>query len=101
MGKAHVYGFATAEKVFDLPVRFDMDLIADANLPLAEAARQGFGFKRATANWRDLINDPDIGLVDIPRPMLCTKKWHWPRLPRESMSIVKNRLRLWPRMRWK
>ena len=68
MGKAHVYGFATAEKVFDLPVRFDMDLIADANLPLAEAARQDFGFKRATANWRDLIDDPEIGLVDITAP---------------------------------
>ena len=64
MGKAHVYGFATAEKVFDLPIRFEMDLIADANLPLAEAARQGFGFKRATANWRDRLFwlAPKLGL---------------------------------------
>ena len=74
MGKAHVYGFATAEKVFDLPIRFDMDLIADANLPLAEAARQGFGFKRATANWRDLIDDPDIEVVDITAPNALHKE---------------------------
>ena len=74
MGKAHVYGFATAEKVFDLPIRFEMDLIADANLPLAEAARQAFGFDRATANWRDLIDDPDIGLVDITAPNALHKE---------------------------
>ena len=64
MGRAHVYGFATAEKVFDLPVRFEMDLMADATLPMAEAARQAFGFNRATVNWRDLIDDPDIEVVE-------------------------------------
>ena len=39
MGKAHAFGFATAERVFDLPVSFEMDILADATLDLAEAAR--------------------------------------------------------------
>ena len=55
MGKAHAFGFATAERVFDLPVSFEMDILADATLDLAEAARAAFGFQRATENWRDLI----------------------------------------------
>jgi len=36
MGKAHAFGFATAERVFDLPVSFEMDILADATLDLAE-----------------------------------------------------------------
>lgn len=68
MGKAHAFGFATAERVFDLPVSFEMDILADATLDLAEAARAAFGFQRATENWRDLISDPSIDIVDITAP---------------------------------
>ena len=94
MGKAHVYGFATAEKVFDLPVRFEMDLMADANLPLAEAARQAFGFARATANWRDLIDDPDIEVVDITAPNALHKEMALAAIAAGKHVYCENRLRL-------
>ncbi len=29
MGKAHVFGFATAQKVFDLPMQIDLHTVAD------------------------------------------------------------------------
>ena len=68
MGMTHVFGFATAERVFDLPFDLDLDLIADAGPSLAEAARARFGFRRATGDWRELASDPGIGLVDIAAP---------------------------------
>ena len=68
MGKAHVFGFATARRVFDLPVDFHMEMVADASDALASAAGKSLGFARHTADWRDIIADPDIGLVNITAP---------------------------------
>lgn len=68
MGKAHVFGIAAAERVFDLPVAFELAAVADATPELAEAARRSLGFARATGNWRDLIADPEIEIVDIAAP---------------------------------
>ena len=39
MGQAHVFGFATAQRVFDMPVTFEMAAMADATLPMAEKAK--------------------------------------------------------------
>ncbi|MEK9728681.1 MAG: hypothetical protein VW417_01925, partial [Alphaproteobacteria bacterium] len=38
MGKAHVFGFATARRVFNLPIDFHMEMVADASELLASAA---------------------------------------------------------------
>jgi predicted dehydrogenase len=68
MGKAHVFGFATAARVFDLPEPIEFEMIADATPEQAEAARRAFGFNRATADWRALVADQAIDLVDITAP---------------------------------
>jgi len=74
MGKAHVFGFATAQRVFDLPVDFHMEMVADASQELARAAGKALGFSRHTADWRDIIKDPDIGLVNITAPNALHKE---------------------------
>jgi predicted dehydrogenase len=74
MGKAHVFGFATAQRVFDLPIDFYMEMVADANEKLASAAGKALGFSRHTAEWRDIIADPDIGLVNITAPNALHKE---------------------------
>lgn len=68
MGKTHVFGFATAARVFDLPYDLELASIADATPEMAEAARADFGFQRATGRWQDLIEDPSIDLIDITAP---------------------------------
>lgn len=68
MGKTHTFGFAVSESVFDLPYKIERRVIADISTEAAEAARQAFGFQTATANWRDLLTDPDIHIVDITAP---------------------------------
>jgi predicted dehydrogenase len=74
MGKAHVFGFATAQRVFDLPIDFYMEMVADANEKLASAAGKALGFSRHTADWRDIIADPNIGLVNITAPNALHKE---------------------------
>ena len=74
MGKTHSFGFATASRVFDLPIEFEMELLADINMEQAETARKALGFRRATDNWRDIIEDPTIDVVDITAPNALHKE---------------------------
>ncbi len=70
MGRAHAIAFATASAVFDLPDTVELDLLADANAALAATAARSLGFNRSTGDWRELINDPGIDVVDITTPNL-------------------------------
>ncbi len=74
MGKTHSFGFASAARVFDLPVEFEMELIADVTMEQAEAAGKAFGFVRATGDWRDMISDPTIDIIDITAPNALHKE---------------------------
>ncbi|MEM7664089.1 MAG: Gfo/Idh/MocA family oxidoreductase [Pseudomonadota bacterium] len=74
MGKTHSFGFATASRVFELPISFEMDILADVSVEQAEAARKLLGFERATDNWRDLITDPSVEIVDITAPNALHKE---------------------------
>jgi predicted dehydrogenase len=41
---------------------------ADADGPRAEQARRRFRFERATSDWRDAVEDPDVDAVSITTP---------------------------------
>ncbi len=74
MGKTHVFGFATAERVFDLPYQLEFTCLADATPELAEAARRDFGFLSSTSDWRQLVDNPHIDMVDITAPNALHKE---------------------------
>ncbi|WP_282608581.1 Gfo/Idh/MocA family protein [Pelagibius sp. Alg239-R121] len=74
MGKTHVFGFATAQRVFDFPFKLDFATVCDVDEASAEAARQSFGFRRASADWRSLLKDPEIDIVDITAPNVLHKE---------------------------
>ncbi len=74
MGMTHAFGFAIAQKVFDLPFELDFTFVADATPEMAEAARRKFGFARSTGDWRELVDDPDVDVVDITTPNALHKK---------------------------
>ncbi|HEY0276016.1 MAG TPA: gfo/Idh/MocA family oxidoreductase, partial [Paenirhodobacter sp.] len=44
MGKTHVFGFASAQKVFDLPYRLELHTVADITPDAATRAAHEFGF---------------------------------------------------------
>lgn len=68
MGKTHVFGFATATRVFDLPFEISFECVADQTKDLAEKARAAFGFQRCTADWHSMLDDPKIDIIDITAP---------------------------------
>ncbi|MCP8894619.1 Gfo/Idh/MocA family oxidoreductase [Shinella daejeonensis] len=74
MGKTHIFGFAAAQRVFDLPYEVELACIADVTMAHAEAARAAFGFARATDDWRQMVADPSIDVVDITAPNALHKE---------------------------
>ena len=68
MGKAHALGFAAANRVFDLPVRAEPALLADASAAVAGRAAAALGFPRSTGDWQALVADPAVGIVSITTP---------------------------------
>jgi predicted dehydrogenase len=69
MGQAHADAFRRASLLYrDLPVRPVLHTLADAGADLARSAAERFGFARGTGDWRELVADPEIDLVDITTP---------------------------------
>jgi predicted dehydrogenase len=68
MGKTHVFGFAAAQRVFDLPCELVLHSVADRTEELAAQAARTLGFARASGDWRRLVEDPEIDVIDITAP---------------------------------
>lgn len=68
MGKSHALAFRAVKAVFgDVPTP-RLELLCDVDPHKAERFREQFGFVRATADWRELVADPDVDIVSITTP---------------------------------
>src|SRR5919107_3190947 len=74
MGKTHVFGFATAQRVFDLPFEVELHTVADQSPEMAARAARELGFSRSSGDWRSLVADPEIDLIDITAPNALHKE---------------------------
>ena len=74
MGKAHAFGYATAARVFDLPFEPELSCLADVDEASAARAAAALGFARASADWRALVADPEIDVVNITAPNALHKE---------------------------
>ena len=74
MGKAHVFGFTSAPRVFDLPYDLELHTVADITAESAARAAAALGFAKSTADWRQIAEDPDIDVVDITAPNALHKE---------------------------
>ena len=68
MGKSHTIGFASAARVFDLPFDIDFHTVCDVDLASAENARRKLGYRHASGDWRSLLDNPQIDIIDITTP---------------------------------
>jgi predicted dehydrogenase len=68
MGRSHAHAFRAAPGVFDLPLRPVFEMLADVNAEVAAKAAAALGFARSTGDWRELVADPAVELVDITAP---------------------------------
>jgi predicted dehydrogenase len=74
MGKAHVFGYSTAARVFDLPYEVELHTLADITDAAAAKAAPALGFARATSDWRAMVSDPAIDVVNITSPNALHKE---------------------------
>ena len=68
MGKAHAFGYTTAARVFDLPFDLELRTLADINDDVAARAAAALGFAHSTSDWRAMVADPEIDVVNITSP---------------------------------
>ena len=68
MGKAHSNAWMTAPRFFDLPMAVDLRAVAGREVASLAAFAQRWGWRCCTDDWRDLLDDPQVGLVDVCTP---------------------------------
>lgn len=69
MGQAHADAFRRARLLYpNLPAVPHLYCLADASDDLASRAAQRLGFETSTGDWRKLVNDPKVDVVDITSP---------------------------------
>ncbi|WP_047599940.1 Gfo/Idh/MocA family protein [Pseudomonas sp. RIT288] len=68
MGKAHSIATAVVPILFGAPVEIERKIIVDIDEELARDAAKQYGFAEYTTDWRDVINRPDVDIVDICTP---------------------------------
>jgi predicted dehydrogenase len=74
MGRTHALGFAAAPRVFDSPYDVVLHSVADRTDELAAIAARSLGFAKSSGDWKRLIADPDIDLIDITTPNALHKE---------------------------
>lgn len=68
MGKAHSNAYRQVAHFFDLPIEPMMHTICGRNEVPLKAAAAKFGWARTETDWRKVVDDPDIDIVDISTP---------------------------------
>jgi predicted dehydrogenase len=69
MGQTHVDAYRRAALLYrNLPRTPFLYAVADQNDALAEQAQSRLGFQKAYGDWRRLIEDPAVDVVDIVTP---------------------------------
>jgi predicted dehydrogenase len=69
MGKAHALAYAALPMFFwPPPAMPTRAVLVDADADLAAEAARRYGFERSSADWRAVVADPDVDIVDIVTP---------------------------------
>lgn len=68
MGKAHAVAMNAVAAVFDTALRPSLEVLCTTTAAGAEDKARQFGFARATADWRALVDDPAVEAVVIASP---------------------------------
>lgn len=68
MGKAHAVAMSSVGAVFNTRLRPRLEVIAASSLASAERYQQAYGFARAAADWRAVVEDPKVEAIVIAAP---------------------------------
>lgn len=66
MGKVHSMSFRTAQLAFGPePLEPSLEIVASSNRARAERVAREWGYRRATDDWRRVVEDPEVDVVDV------------------------------------
>jgi len=68
MGKAHSYGYTLAPHVRPLGCRPRLLMISGRHRAAVQRAAQIYGVERAVSDWREVIDSPEVQIVDVCTP---------------------------------
>ncbi len=68
MGKAHSAAMAAVGTVFETTLRPELVAIAATSAESAESYRAAYGFKSGTADWQEVVCDPEVEAIIIASP---------------------------------
>lgn len=68
MGKAHSNAYRQVGRYFDLPATVRMKTICGRTESGVSAAARAFGWEHYATDWRDVIADPEVDVVDVSTP---------------------------------
>lgn len=74
IGRCHAIAYAQAPTVFPLDAELVLEYLAEVTPELAEKKAKEFGFKRFTGDWRDIVQDANVDVVDICTPNFLHKE---------------------------
>ena len=68
MGKTHSNAWRQAGRFFDLPADVRLRTICGRDRVRTEAAAARYGWEKTATDWRAVIDDPEIDVIDITTP---------------------------------
>jgi predicted dehydrogenase len=68
MGRAHTNAWLKADKFFDLRARPVLKVICGRDKPGVSTAAYRWGWERFETDWREVVDDPTIDIIDIVTP---------------------------------
>ncbi|WP_386686921.1 Gfo/Idh/MocA family protein [Lonepinella sp. MS14437] len=74
IGRCHAIAYAQAPTVFPLDAELKLEYLAEITPELAHQKAKEFGFSRSTGDWRDVVSDPNVDVVDICTPNFLHKE---------------------------
>lgn len=68
MGKAHSNAYRQVNRFFDLPAQVRMKTLCGRNETAVKAAAELYGWEDYDTDWRRVVADPNIDIIDIATP---------------------------------
>jgi myo-inositol 2-dehydrogenase/D-chiro-inositol 1-dehydrogenase len=68
MGRTHSNAFRSAPNFFDLPYEPVLKTVCARNAERGKSFAENWGFEKAVSDWREVVADKDIDLIDIASP---------------------------------
>jgi predicted dehydrogenase len=68
MGRTHSNAYRTVSRFFDVPYNIELRVICGLDQGAAAAFAEQWGYRSSTTNWKEVVEDEDVDLVDICVP---------------------------------